>query len=106
MPEFKRRNLFRDEKHERKKGKRKKWREFTRPTKLNFKPPPQSKSQLRKPRGKSILLTMSCSPPNTQEHRHIGSAARAEVQTRGAISESKTSQRKWAPEASSVAAPA
>ena len=72
MPEFKRRNLFRDEKRERKKGKRKKWRESTRPAKLNFKPPPQSKSQLRKSKRKVDSPDNELPPSKhtgTQTHR-------------------------------------
>ena len=59
----------------------------------------KARASSEKARGKSILLTMSRSPPNTQEYRHIGGAARAEVQTRGAISKSKTSRESgpWKP---------
>lgn len=75
MPEFKRRNLFKNENSKERKGKRKKrggGRESSYPLRLNFKRWPQSNSQLSKSKRKTYSPLQPSKQTETQMHRQWG----------------------------------
>lgn len=79
-------------------------RKFT-PPKLNFKPPPQSDSQLRKSKRKTYSPDNKLEPANKQDTdtqaAHLELKRKGEGQKHGAVSKSKSRQRQspWEPPA-------